>query len=325
VNIFCDRTSGTSGSSYCDDFTLTLSGSGSSSSPYGGTPWPIPGQIEAENFDVGGESVAYHDSDSTNDGGANYRPSEGVDIENTTDTGGGYDVSWTYAGEWLLYTVNVANAGTYTLSERVASNGAGGTFHIEFGGVDKTGEITIPNTGGWQTWTTLQQTVTLSAGAQVMKIAWDSNGATGFVGNLNYVNLTSGSTLSVPNGDFESGSLSPWYVGAGSASVVTGQAHTGTYALEVDGAGGWAGQYLTLTPGQTYTLTAYGKVSGGAVEIGAWDSVNGEKDSSVTSSTSYTELTVTFTPGNSNVNIFCDRTSGTSGSSYCDDFTLTSG
>lgn len=73
---------------------------------------------------------------------------------------------------------------------RVASAGAGGTFHIEVNGVDKTGRLTVPNTGGWQTWTTIQKSaVTLSAGPQVWRIVVDTNGATA-VGNFNYVRVT---------------------------------------------------------------------------------------------------------------------------------------
>jgi len=57
---------------------------------------------------------AYHDTDATNDGGA-YRLTEGVDIEPTGDSGGGYDVGWTHGGEWMKYTVNVATAGIVQL------------------------------------------------------------------------------------------------------------------------------------------------------------------------------------------------------------------
>jgi len=115
--------------------------------PYKGTPSVIPGTIQAEDFDIGGEGVAYHDLDAGNNGGR-YRPSESVDIQTTTDTGGGYNVGWMEAGEWLQYTVNVATTGTYDLDVRVAANGNGGTFHIEFNGVDKTGSMVIPNTAG---------------------------------------------------------------------------------------------------------------------------------------------------------------------------------
>ena len=140
-------------------FTVTASA-------FGGTPRAIPGTIQAEDFDEGGENVAYHDSDPANNGGS-YRTT-GVDIEATTDTGGGYDVGWMTAGEWLTYTVSVGQSGTYTLTARVAASGAGGTFHVEFGGVDKTGAIPIPNTGDWQAWVDVTRTVTLASGTQVM-------------------------------------------------------------------------------------------------------------------------------------------------------------
>ena len=50
-----------------------------------------------------------------NAGGA-YRPTD-VDIETTADTGGGYNLGWVAAGEWLKYTVNVTAAGNYNLED----------------------------------------------------------------------------------------------------------------------------------------------------------------------------------------------------------------
>ena len=169
---------------------LRLSAASTGGTPYGGTPWPIPGTVQAENFDVGGEGVAYHDTTSGNAGGA-YRTTN-VDLESTIDTGGGYNIGWMSAGEWLHYTINVAAAGTYTLGARVATNGSGGTFHVEVGGTNVTGPMTIPNTGGWQKWVTITKPVTLPAGTRTMRVVLDSNGSTGVFGNLNYVSLTSG-------------------------------------------------------------------------------------------------------------------------------------
>src|SRR5207248_2459365 len=153
---------------------------------FGGTPFAIspitPTVLQAENFDLGGEGVAYHDTDAANLGGAYrpteavdlepttnpgggydvgwmhageylqytvnvaadadyhdtapathggaYRPTEAVDIEPTTDTGGGFDVGWTHAGEWLAYTVDVLAAGNYTFGARVASAASGGSFRL---------------------------------------------------------------------------------------------------------------------------------------------------------------------------------------------------
>src|SRR5262249_48013083 len=114
-----------------------------------------------------------------------------VDIQSTFDPGGGYNVGWMAPGEWLNYTVNVGAAGTYTLDMRVSSNGSGGTFHVLVNGVNVTGAITVPNTGAWQTWTTLTKTgVSLSAGQQVVRVVLDTRGVTGSVCNLNWIRFT---------------------------------------------------------------------------------------------------------------------------------------
>jgi len=157
------------------------------STPFTGTPVSLPGRLEAENFDNGGAGVAYRDSTAGNSGGQ-YRQTD-VDVQITTDTGGGYNVGWTAAAEWLNYAVTVAAAGTYTIRVRVAAAAAGGTFHIETNGVDRTGPITIPNTGGWQNWTTVTATGTLPAGQQVLRIVLDANGATGAFGNINWLEV----------------------------------------------------------------------------------------------------------------------------------------
>jgi hypothetical protein len=99
-----------------------------SPTPYGGTAAAIPGTIQAENFDNGGKGVAYSDTTSGNSGGA-YRSTD-VDIE--LASGGGYDIGWIAAGEWLNYTVNVATAGTYTVKLRVAAPTSGSALHVGF-------------------------------------------------------------------------------------------------------------------------------------------------------------------------------------------------
>ena len=159
------------------------------STPFNGTPAAVPGTIEAEQFDNGGEGVAYHDQSPGNDGGA-YRAT-GVDIQATTDQGGGFNVGWIAAGEWLKYTLNAAVAGTYTLGARVACDGPGGTFHIEIDGAAATGPLVIPNTGGWQVWQTITASVNVPVGTHVMRVVVDAAGSTGRVGNLNYLRVTS--------------------------------------------------------------------------------------------------------------------------------------
>ena len=179
--------SGATGNSSAVNITVGPQGQ----SPYLGAPVPLPGQVFAANFDLGGEGSAYRDLDSTNNGGA-YRPTEGVDLFTGVAHAFTYGVGWVQAGEWLEYSVNVTAAGAYTLEAEVASNGAGGTIHVEFNGVDKTGPLTVPNTGGWNTFVIVTRTgVNLTAGLQIMRIAMDTNGATGFVGNLFSIRVVS--------------------------------------------------------------------------------------------------------------------------------------
>ncbi len=159
----------------------------STQGPYGGSPHPLPGTVQAETYDLGGEGVAYHDTTSGNTGGA-FR-SDDVDLQATTDAGGGSHVGWMVAGEWLEYTVNVTAAGTYTLEARVATPNAGKTFRVEFGGVDRTGTLAVPQTGGWQAWQTVAKSVSLPDGVQVMRVAT----ATGSF-NLNWIRVSSESS-----------------------------------------------------------------------------------------------------------------------------------
>jgi hypothetical protein len=150
-------------------------------------PFAVPGKIEAELFDGGGEGISYHDQTPGNDGGA-FRSTD-VDLEPCTDIGGGYNIGWLGAGEWLRYEVNVTSNALYTIEARVASFGPGGTFHLEFEKDRQTVPFAIPQTGGWQNWVTLRRgRVALSSGQQTLKIIMDQNGSSSvFVGNLNYL------------------------------------------------------------------------------------------------------------------------------------------
>ena len=161
---------------------ITSSGSGGGSggggssgtlSPFSGSPVSLPGTVHPENFDNGGEGVAYHDTTSGNSGGQ-YRNTD-VDIETSGE--GGYDVGWIASGEWLNYSVNVTAAGNHTVQLRVASPG-GASFHVGFNGpsAGQWKTVTVPATGGWQTWTTVSVPVTLGAGVQQMTLYFDTGG-----------------------------------------------------------------------------------------------------------------------------------------------------
>ena len=152
--------------------------------PFGGKPHSIPGTIEAEHYDEGAAEVAYHDLDAKNHG-APLRGETQVDIEARPDASGGHGIGWTKAGEWLVYTVDVKEAGTYTIEIPVASEKEGGTFHVEFNGVDRTGPIQVPDTGSWQKLQLVtKRGVKLERGVQVMKIVMDRDGASNSIGDI---------------------------------------------------------------------------------------------------------------------------------------------
>ena len=151
-------------------------------------PFMIPGRVEVENFNSGGEGVSYHDTTSNNEGGQ-YRTTEGVDIEACSDTNGGYNVGYTKAGEWMDYTVNVLTAGWYNVIFRVANGeAAGAQFHLDYYGSNITGLVTMPGTGGWQAWQDVVVTnVWLYRGAQILTLVMDSQGAGANAGNYNHI------------------------------------------------------------------------------------------------------------------------------------------
>jgi hypothetical protein len=82
----------------------------SDQAPFTGTPFAVPGTFAAEDFDLGGESVAYHDNVPGNAGGL-YRTGEDVDIIAAPGNATGHVVNNIETGEWLEYTIDVAPPG----------------------------------------------------------------------------------------------------------------------------------------------------------------------------------------------------------------------
>lgn len=117
--------------------------------PYGGQARIIPGRIQAEHFDAGGQGVTYYDTTAGNSSGQ-LRTREDVDIAAITDGIAGYAVDSVATGEWLLYTVNCTLA-TVDLYARVASIQDDGQLIVSLDGEILT-IINIPNTGALETW-----------------------------------------------------------------------------------------------------------------------------------------------------------------------------
>ncbi len=166
-----------------DSISITVLGNGT---PYLGAAFAVPGKIQAEFYDLGGEGVAYHDNEAFNLG-VPFRSEEGVDIEASNDIGGGYNIGWIEDGEWVEFTVDVPEDGLYTLVPYVASVPGGGSLHIEFNGIDVTGNVSVPVTGGWQFWEeVIIPDVFLSAGQQIMHVEFHFGQF-----NLNWIDIRS--------------------------------------------------------------------------------------------------------------------------------------
>jgi hypothetical protein len=117
------------------------------------TNQPIPGQIEAES----------------------YSAMSGIQTETCSE--GGLDVAWTDAGDWMDYSLNVQNTGTYTVDFRVASPYANTQFQLKNGSTILA-TMTVPNTGGWQTYSTVTASnISLTAGQnQTLRVYAVTNG-----------------------------------------------------------------------------------------------------------------------------------------------------
>jgi carbohydrate binding protein with CBM6 domain len=208
----------------CVAITSLPAAAATTAAPFGGTAVILPGTIEAENFDDGGASVAYFDTTAGNRGGA-YRQTD-VDIEATSDAGGGWNIGWTRAGEWLQYTASVTASGTYSLELRVASLSTGGIVRLEVDGADVTGPLAVPNTGGWQTWTTIRKDgIVLAAGIRRLRLVFVTAGTDG-IGNINFLRIVPSATVPSPWTSTDVGQPSP----AGAATY-------GSSAFTVKGGG----------------------------------------------------------------------------------------
>ena len=136
----------------------------------GSDPWPIPGQIQVENFDRGGQDASYYDLTPSNDGGE-YRLLEDVDIDASLDSDGVFDVTSIQAGEWLEYTTIVAETGNYRLGMRFASLENGGIVRVLVDGTETISALHLDSTGSWNSYSTVYEpSIYLESGTRVIRL-----------------------------------------------------------------------------------------------------------------------------------------------------------
>ncbi|GBL04769.1 polysaccharide lyase family 7 protein [Glaciecola sp. KUL10] len=142
-----------------------------------GSTISVPAQIQAEDY------VSYFDTSSGNAGRA-YR-SDDVDLQNTGDVGGGYNVGWTANGEWLEYDIYVSESGMYSADVRLASSrNDAGNLEILVNGISKA-NVDATNTGNWQSWETSNVDLgTLSSGNHTLRLKINGGNF-----NINWIDL----------------------------------------------------------------------------------------------------------------------------------------
>jgi hypothetical protein len=178
----------------------------------------VPGRIEAENYDTNGPGVSYYDTTPGNSGGV-YRQDD-VDIEPAQDAGGGYDVGWIAASEWLNYTLNVQETAVYQLAFRVAALNSAGAIQISLDNRPLCG-VATPVTGGWQNWQTVTvSNIVLLAGQRLLHLDFQTGGY-----NLNYIQVT------------KQRELTGGYLQVSGKQIVDGQGHN--VLLRGMGLGNW--------------------------------------------------------------------------------------
>jgi hypothetical protein len=197
-----------------------------SGAPNKDKPWQnkkqqVPGKLEFEYYDEGGEGIAYHDSDSINNGSGRLNPAngiyqnefrmrEGVDISYTKSNNidnnpynktkrdlNKFYVGWTKPGEWINYTIEVNKPGRYPLGLLFTSNGDG-IISFDLDGKDATGLLKIRSTYDnrdtvqwrqWHHWDWSDSigSITLSKGIHILTLHIVANGNM----NLDYLDLKS--------------------------------------------------------------------------------------------------------------------------------------
>jgi arabinoxylan arabinofuranohydrolase len=193
--------------------------------------------------------------------------SSGIQYESV---GGGEPTGWNVGyisnGSWIQYNnVDFTSTSPDTVYARVASPSGGGSIEVRVDSTTGTllGTISIPTTGGYQTWTTVSANLTnIITGVHNLFLVFRTGSF-----NVNWVQFASSSTPPsgnlIINPDFETGNTNGWAVnGAGSIAVSGAQKHSGSYSLYHTGrTATWNGPLQNLTSivqnGKTYTCSGW--------------------------------------------------------------------
>ncbi|MFE2416921.1 carbohydrate binding domain-containing protein [Streptomyces hokutonensis] len=243
-----------------------------------------------------------------------------------TGTGGGGGTTSDFSLSLSPGSASVAQGGSATSAVSTAvTSGSAESVSLSASGAPSGVSVSFsPNSVTSGGSSTLTATVGSSVAAGSYPITVTGTAATGSHSATYTLTVTSstgggGGGGSLTNAGFETGSLSPWTCTGGSA-VVSSPVHSGSHSLQVTPSASSTGecdQSVTLSPNKSYTLTAW--VQGPYAYLGV---SGGASASTWSNSTSWNQLSVTFTTGSSGtVTVYVHGWYGQSNVT-ADDFTL---
>lgn len=187
----------------------------------------------------------------------NYVKMSGVNTETCSE--GTLNVGWIETGDSMDYYINVSSAGSYTVQYRVTSLYSTGKVDIIVNGVLQTSTV-IPNTAGWQNWTTVTTTVNLTAGQKILQLK-----ASGSSWNINWFNLTK--TAASSSSSSSSSSQSSTSTSSSQASLSSSSSAGDAYTLvtapfSFDGAGTYRWKIANIPTYENNWSTVSVKING---------------------------------------------------------------
>jgi hypothetical protein len=246
--------------------------------PYKGTPWPLPGRIDFENFDLGGYNVGFkteHHLAGAPIGcsGGDYRTdadqptmcktNQGTEVDKYADgtlypsaqNPVSYYIGAVRPSDWIQLTVNVKTAGTYKLSSTLASDADKIDLTLQFNGVEKL-HFQTPAGGGYHQWVPapLFAEVQLEAGVQVLRLVCNREHV-----NADYIQFS----LVTPGG-LDDGSVGGAGAGSGGVSGTAGGGAGGA-----SGGSGPSGGAAGSTDSSAGSTSVAGASAAGANAAGA--------------------------------------------------------
>jgi autotransporter-associated beta strand protein len=142
------------------------------STPFSGTPAPVPGKIEAEDYNIGGEGISYHDLDNYNRG-CSYR-TDGVDVVGSYPN---FIVYYFGTDEWLDYSINASFTDSYKVNFYLACPFDNRTFNLYLDGNMLASNLSIPNTGGWDNYQVVtHENIQIPQGKHVLRVKLNQEG-----------------------------------------------------------------------------------------------------------------------------------------------------